>query len=175
MRSKKNNMNKLFSTVGVLLLAVLFSFQPVSAQEKPYKDVTPAEAYKMAAGEEATLIDVRAPEEWDLVGHPGENKKGEGRELAGRVLFIPWNFYSGQRNDNFIATVKESFPDPATPLMLMCRSGNRSASAAKALHEAGYTNLYNVATGFEGNPDPRGYRNQNGWKVDGLPYKYGKP
>jgi rhodanese-related sulfurtransferase len=168
-------MNKRSASVGILLFALLFTLSSGYAQEKQYEDVLPSKAYEMLKSGDARMIDVRSPEEWDLIGHPGENKAGEGRELAGKVFFIPWNSYAGQHNEEFVSKVKELFPNPETPLLLLCRVGNRSVSAAKALHAVGYKNLYNIKTGFEGEPDPKGYRNLNGWKVEGLPYKHGRP
>ena len=38
--------------------------------------------------------------------------------------------------------------------------------------EAGFANVLNMATGFEGGKDALGYRTVNGWKVDGLPYNF---
>ncbi len=54
------------------------------------------------------------------------------------------------------------------PVVLMCRSGHRSAMATDLLTEAGYTQVYSVADGFEGN----GFEGNgtNGWKNSGLPW-----
>jgi rhodanese-related sulfurtransferase len=172
---RRKLMKKLLSAGSVLLIGLFYILSGAYAQEAPYRDVTPTKAYEMVTSQAGYLIDVRSPEEWDLVGHPGENKKGQGREMDDRVFFIPWNSYSGQSNPDFLAKVKQAFPDPNTPLLFICRSGGRSVSAAKAVHAAGYKNIYNVTSGFEGDLGPEGYRNKNGWKVDGLPYRYGKP
>ena len=58
----------------------------------------------------------------------------------------------------------------------MCRSGKRSAKAADMLADAGYTKVYSVVDGYEGDkakdgPD-KGKRTVNGWKNSGLPWTY---
>ena len=62
------------------------------------------------------------------------------------------------------------------PIFLICRSGSRSAKAAKILNLAGYTSVYTVTDGFEGDKakhGPRkGERVVNGWKNSGLPWSY---
>jgi rhodanese-related sulfurtransferase len=61
-------------------------------------------------------------------------------------------------------------------IVLMCRSGDRSAAAANLLAEAGLTNVYSVVDGFEGDlatDGPHaGQRAVNGWKNSGLPWTY---
>jgi rhodanese-related sulfurtransferase len=57
------------------------------------------------------------------------------------------------------------------PILAICRSGARSLAAAQALAAAGFTELYNVAEGFEGDRDEDGHRNTiNGWRQRGLPW-----
>jgi rhodanese-related sulfurtransferase len=56
-------------------------------------------------------------------------------------------------------------------LVLLCRSGVRSISAAKRATELG-VEAYNILEGFEGNPDEQGHRGQiGGWRKRGLPWK----
>jgi rhodanese-related sulfurtransferase len=59
-------------------------------------------------------------------------------------------------------------------LIAMCRSGSRSLRAAEALEAAGFTSVYNMTYGFEGDRDASGYRTVNGWKVEGYPYTDGR-
>ena len=59
------------------------------------------------------------------------------------------------------------------PIFVICRSGARSAVAARKLIEAGYTNVWNIVEGFEGDKDKKtGKRTVNGWKNAGLPWTY---
>jgi rhodanese-related sulfurtransferase len=57
-------------------------------------------------------------------------------------------------------------------VILICRSGDRSARGANRLAEDGYTQVYSVIDGFEGDMSPEGRRAVNGWKNAGLPWNY---
>lgn len=49
----------------------------------------------------------------------------------------------------------------------------RSAAAARQLIEAGYTDVWNLIEGFEGDKNPEtGRRELNGWRNAGLPWTY---
>ena len=66
--------------------------------------------------------------------------------------------------------------EKSTPIFLICRSGGRSAVAAKQLIRAGYTNVWNLVEGFEGDKDKAtGARSVNGWRNAGLPWTYKIP
>jgi rhodanese-related sulfurtransferase len=61
-------------------------------------------------------------------------------------------------------------------VVLICRSGDRSAAASNLLAEAGFNTVYSVVDGFEGDmatdgPNA-GRRAVNGWKNSGLPWSY---
>ena len=123
----------------------------------------PADAAHAAlqANAQALLIDVRDPVEFSFVGHP-----------VGAVN-IPWKFAPDMRpNPDFLAKVREVAADPASPLFLLCRSGQRSLAAAKALAEAGYIDLTNIEEGFEGPMDADKHRSTvAGWRFVGLPWE----
>ena len=57
-------------------------------------------------------------------------------------------------------------------VVLICRSGDRSSRAANRLLEAGYSRVFTVVDGFEGDMSPDGRRSVNGWKNSGLPWGY---
>jgi rhodanese-related sulfurtransferase len=57
-------------------------------------------------------------------------------------------------------------------VIVMCRSGDRSARAAEKLAEAGFTQVYNQHEGFEGDLSPEGRRSLNGWRNAGLPWTF---
>lgn len=57
-------------------------------------------------------------------------------------------------------------------VLLMCRSGDRSGRAATRLTEDGYTRVYSVIDGFEGDLSAAGRRDVNGWRMAGLPWSY---
>ena len=58
------------------------------------------------------------------------------------------------------------------PVVVMCRSGERSSRAADLLNDSGYKRVYTVVYGFEGELSDKGRRNVNGWKNSGLPWSY---
>jgi rhodanese-related sulfurtransferase len=57
-------------------------------------------------------------------------------------------------------------------VILMCRSGDRSARAVDKLAEAGFTQVYSQYEGFGGDASPYGQRTVNGWKNAGLAWTY---
>jgi len=118
----------------------------------PYAgDLTPEEAWQLlAARPEAVLVDVRTPAEWAAVGVPAL----EGRD----VVLLPWVTAPGLVNPSFLEELEALGLAPGTPLVLLCRSGHRSAAAASALTAAGLGPAFNVAEGYEG------------WVASGLPW-----
>jgi rhodanese-related sulfurtransferase len=86
---------------------------------------------------DALIIDVRTPEEFQE-GHI-ENA-------------INVDYYNNQ-----FTVIMSSYPKDA-PIYLYCRSGNRSGKAATVLKEQGFTNIFDLAGGF------------NAWTDQKLPY-----
>ena len=58
------------------------------------------------------------------------------------------------------------------PVVLICRAGERSSRAANLLADSGYTRVYTVVYGFEGELSDGGRRNVNGWKKANLPWSF---
>ncbi len=65
------------------------------------------------------------------------------------------------------------------PVVVMCQGGLRSSKAADALTAAGYTLVFSIVDGFEGDiaseGPAKGQRTVNGWKNAGLPWSYALP
>jgi rhodanese-related sulfurtransferase len=57
-------------------------------------------------------------------------------------------------------------------VVLMCRSGDRSSRGANRLADDGYSQVWSVVDGFEGDMGKDGRRSVNGWKNAGLPWTY---
>ena len=78
---------------------------------------------------------------------------------------------------DFVARVQK-VAGPGDTLMVMCRSGGRSAMAVNQLAKAGFKDTYNITDGMEGDKvrDPgsvfNGQRLRNGWKNSGCPWTY---
>lgn len=86
--------------------------------------------------------------------------------------------FSMQQNPKFEAAIAQALQNKKlnkqSPIFLICRSAKRSAVAANLLAKYGYTNVYNILEGFEGDAvvpgAKKGLRIINGWKNSGLPW-----
>lgn len=123
----------------------------------------------LSAEPRALLVDVRSAAEWEFVGRP------DPAALGGRVVFASWKTWPGMApNPGFLAEVAAAGVEPGRPLLLLCRSGQRSRDAAVALSGAGLGPCWNVSDGFEGPKDAQGHRNSlAGWRAAGLPWVQG--
>jgi len=91
-----------------------------AAEEILYKKISPEDAKEMMT-EDSLILDVRTKEEFEM-GY-----------IVGAVLLPVDQITEG----NF-----QILEDKNQTILIYCRSGNRSAVAAKALIEAGYTKVY---------------------------------
>lgn len=130
-------------------------------------DLPPKQAWDLLASDpEAVLVDVRTSAEWQWVGGVDLS------ELGKPVVGIEWMTSAGEPNHRFVEQLGEAGLTPETPVLFLCRSGGRSAAAASVATAAGFGPAYNVAEGFEGDPDAHGHRGTvNGWKVAGLAWR----
>ena len=110
---------------------------------------------------DALMVDVRTKIEHTFVGHP----------LG--AIHIAWKEAPDwQVNPTFVAELEKLVSDKNAPVLLLCRSGQRSLDAAKALEEAGFKRLINIVDGFEGPLDQHKHRgNLGGWRFSGLPWE----
>lgn len=130
-------------------------------------DLKPTEAWKLLTENRgAQLVDVRTRPEWMFVG------LADLTSLGRRPVLQSWQVFPGMEIDaNFTAELADQLADKDAPLLFICRSGGRSRAAAQAMTAAGYRRCYNVAEGFEGNPDAERHRGKTGgWKAAGLPW-----
>jgi rhodanese-related sulfurtransferase len=130
--------------VPALLLAAaglaIFYFQstsapvaaPVSADALP-AEITVAQAAALQA-EGAYMLDVRQPDEWTAVHMPGANLIPLD-QLSSRLSEVP----------------------AGTPIVVVCRSGNRSRQGRDILLQAGFSQVTSMAGGM------------NDWAANGLP------
>jgi rhodanese-related sulfurtransferase len=140
--------------------------------------VSSKEAYKMwaSAPEKIKILDVRTTEEYIFVGHA---------EMAWNVPLATQSYewdsekkmFKFKPNQDFLTGVK-SIAAPGDTLLVMCRSGGRSAMAVNQLAAAGFSHVYNITDGMEGDLVKegdsafKGQRMKNGWKNAGLPWTY---
>lgn len=88
--------------------------------------------------------------------------------------------YKLEPNQDFVPEIERRMKELGlakdAPVILLCRSGDRSAKAVDRLQAAGYTRVYSVAEGFEGDRasegPKKGQRVVNGWKNSDLPWSY---
>jgi rhodanese-related sulfurtransferase len=136
---------------------------------KKLKTITSLEAWNIIRQDPRTLlIDVRSSMEYLFVGHP----KG--------ALHIPWiDEPDWVINEDFVTEirklalggVKASSTDDV-PIILICRSGNRSDEAGKLLVASGIRNVYHIDDGFEGKLDENHHRSTlGGWRYHDLPWE----
>jgi rhodanese-related sulfurtransferase len=139
--------------------------------------VTAVEAYEMwkADPERVKVLDVRMVEEYVFVGHAA-------MAINVPVAFPKYEWHADRRkygfeiNPDFIDHVKAVF-QPDDTIVAMCRSGGRSAAAINMLAKAGFTQIYNIIDGFEGDTVEdtesvyHGKRLKNGWK-NSAPWGY---
>jgi len=121
--------------------------------------VTPEEAWLLATAGAAILIDVRTAEEYKYVGH-----------VPGTPL-VQWQSGAAlSRNPRFTRELAGK-AGKNQAILLICRSGKRSAAAAEAATRAGFTRVFNVLEGFEGEITADGQRGTTGgWRYHGLPW-----
>ena len=155
---------------------------PESKRTKAGLYVTAAEAADMLNDPSVVFIDVRSRAEVSFLGLPSRvnvhipymvmpmvasydpDRKGYGLEL----------------NPDFPMVFREYAEERGlaadTPIVLICRSGSRSARAADLINDMGFGNVYSVIDGFEGDKAKdgpgKGKRVMNGWRNAGLDWSY---
>ena len=133
-------------------------------------DITSREAWDiLAADPKAVLVDVRTEPEWSFVGVPNL------QPLDRSPICVSWQGYPEMAvNADFADDLIAHGVSKDRPVLLLCRSGQRSRVAAEALAALGFETCFNVADGFEGPPDDRHHRGATaGWKASGLPWVQG--
>jgi rhodanese-related sulfurtransferase len=126
--------------------------------------------------DKVVVLDVRTPEEYIFVGHAPMARNIPLRVLN-QELTAKKRRPVMEPNPDFISQVRRDYKVDDT-ILVMCRSGGRSAMAVNLLAEAGFKNVFNITDGFEGDSvkDPQSYFNgkrvKNGWKNSGAPWTY---
>lgn len=135
------------------------------------KDLTPQQAYDlMQKNPRAVLIDVRSSMEYLFVGHP----KGS--------IHVAWiDEPDWKINPHFAAQVRQVMlggisaiegKGSTAPVVLICRSGKRSLEAGELLAKEGFSEVFHVTEGFEGELDDSHHRSTvGGWRFHGLPWE----
>jgi rhodanese-related sulfurtransferase len=125
------------------------------------RHLTPLEAYQfLSDNPDAVFVDCRSEMEYLFVGHP-----------VG-AHHVAWNDGPDWTiNPHFVGQVSR-IASVNRPVVLICRSGQRSVDAGYALERAGFTDVLNVLEGFEGPLDAKHQRSRtSGWRFHGLPWE----
>ena len=132
--------------------------------------ISPKQAWEMIQHEpNLVFVDVRSEMEFLFIGHP-----------VGSVN-IPWiEEPDWEINPHFVRDIRKLIlggvicteESHCAPIMLICRSGKRSAEAGQLLIESKFNRVYNINTGFEGDLNEFHQRSAvGGWRFDGLPWE----
>lgn len=166
------------------MLAVILAIQSCSNKKtNPLQDLaesrqtvlglymTATQAYEAIKKDQAILfIDVRTRAEVAFLGMPAMADTNIPYMLVGD--WDEWdkkkNTFKIYPNSNFLPYfedyIRSNGLNKSSKVIVICRSGNRSAKAVNLLSKVGYTNVYTVIDGFEGS------NKDNGWKNNGLPW-----
>lgn len=177
---------------GAMLVSLILYFVPAVGAEKPktmkkqtvadnYLNAKEAHTLKQKHGSKLLFVDVRTPSELVFVGSP----KGMDANIPFLTIdYQDWDegssSFSKVPNEKFVSSFNKIIHSNSltknSSIILLCRSGKRSAMAANLLTLAGYSNVYTVIDGFEGDKaklgKEKGKRVVNGWKNAGLPWTY---
>lgn len=102
-----------------------------------YSNISNAQLEKLI-DEGVTVIDIRLEEEWRETG------------IVEGVTPITFFMANGQINPQFLPEFTTAVK-PEQPVALICRSGNRTQAASRAIaQQLGYKSVYNVTYGIKG-------------------------
>lgn len=126
------------------------------------KSVSPEEAAALLA-DGHVYVDVRTEPEFEAGHVPGALNvpllnPGPGGMVA---------------NPEFLSVMQQAF-GTGEKLVVGCKAGGRSKKAVDQLAQAGFTELSDMAAGWDGSRDAFG-RVVPGWSKQGLPVEQGKP
>jgi rhodanese-related sulfurtransferase len=158
---------------------------PPAKQTQDQHYLSPQEVFELKTKEPAQtlLVDIRTPAELQFVGYTPL--------IDGNVPYITYDYsdwdaknkeYKRDFNSGFTVQIETLLTKSGISggkqarIILMCRSGDRSAKAADLLAKSGYTNVWSAIEGFEGDKAKdgpnKGKRTVNGWKNANLPWTY---
>jgi rhodanese-related sulfurtransferase len=118
------------------LFFILFSFSALSVAEQ-LGLVSAEELQNMQQHEHALVVDIRTPEEWKTGVIP-ESKKLESFHADGHFDSAKW-----------LDDLQKLKSQPDQPVILVCRSGNRSNKVGQFLVEQGMPKVYHLKQGIQ--------------------------
>jgi len=188
----KQSMKNIFTALMAIAMLAVFSssamaedWSKLSKKKQTtlglYMTSTEAYDYMMKNMDKALFLDVRTPSELNYLGVVTVMDANVPTDtMDGSAWDDKKHRYMRKHNENFVADVDARLEakglTKADTVIVMCRSGKRSAKAVDVLAKNGYTKVYTVVDGFEGDKakegENKGKRVVNGWKNSGLPWTY---
>ena len=175
--------------VALMLVALAHSALAIEAKDLPEEKRTRLDLYVTAPeaaelkgrlADKALFVDIRTKAEVMFTGSP--------TMVDAMVPYVDFpdigltfddkrGAYKLEPNNDFASELARRLAEKGLTkndvVILMCRSGDRSSRAInQQLADAGYTKVYSVVDGFEGDMSKDGRRSVNGWKNAGLPWTY---
>lgn len=136
-------MNSKFALVALLISAAFCS--PLSAAELGL--LTPEQVIDMQHNQHALVVDIRTESEWQATGVIADSLKLQSFDANGKF-----------DQDQWLSALKQAQSSPDQPLVLVCRSGNRSGKVGELLtKQLGMNNVYHLNHGI------------NAWSQSGHP------
>jgi rhodanese-related sulfurtransferase len=119
------------------LAIILSCFSFLGAAQPQYKADIDAFKLKVLQDKGAVVIDIRTKPEWYETGI-----------IKGSVPITFFQANGGYDIDAFMKALMRAVPDKQHPLIIICRTGNRSVPVADFLARVGYQNVYNQKRGI---------------------------
>ncbi|QPK65082.1 rhodanese-like domain-containing protein [Methylomonas sp. LL1] len=123
-------------SLTLLLAGLLFSAQLLADE---LKSVSPEQLLDMQQNRNALVIDVRTEAEWQASGVISNSHKLQSFDNQGAFDQNPW-----------LASLEKLKSSPDQPVILVCRSGNRSGKVGALLaRQLGMKNIYHLENGLQ--------------------------
>jgi rhodanese-related sulfurtransferase len=132
--------NNIWLVLAAVVSGLMFLWPSVAKRLSRTREVGPVEAVQLINRQDAAIVDVR---------EPGEFKGGH----IPNARNIPLGQIAERMKD--LEKLK------GKPVLVICASGNRSASACATLHQVGFEQVYSLAGGM------------GAWQQAGMPSEKG--
>lgn len=100
--------------------------------------VTAEQLQAMQQAEHALVVDIRTEAEWQASGVIPNSHKLQSFNKDGQFDSAKW-----------LADLQKLKTSPEQPVILVCRSGNRSSKVGEFLTQQGMTNVYHLSNGIQ--------------------------
>jgi len=129
--------------------------------------------FHLSANPDLLFIDVRDPVEISQTGLPASVDAIVPVRIHSSEFDQSIREYVLKDNPHFIEQMQAALTSHGKnmddPIIITCGSGWRSAVAVEKLHAAGYTNVWHIVDGYEG--EAKAGRNmENAWRLANLPW-----